>query len=46
MRISRHCRSNNLVNSFYKDEMNKKLYDLNGFGSSERIYSVNFYPDW
>lgn len=47
--MKQYCKNNPLKNSFLFDpevERNGVLVSLNAFGENERIYAINFYPDW
>lgn len=47
VRVKHYCKNNPLRNML-NDDMEKDgvLVALNAFGGNERIYAVNFYPDW
>ena len=47
LRIKHYC-NNNPLGKLYDDpiERNGVMITLNTFGGNERIYAVNFYPDW
>ena len=47
MRVKHYCKNNPLRNMLV-DDMEKEgiLVALNSFSGNERIYAVNFYPDW
>lgn len=44
----KHYCKNNPLKSMDVDDIEKDgvLVALNSFGGNERIYAVNFYPDW
>ena len=48
-RVKHYCKNNPLMKKGWFDpelEQNGVLVGLNAFGGKERIYAVNFYPDW
>lgn len=47
VRVKHYCKNNPLKSMDVDDiERDGVLVALNSFGGNERIYAVNFYPDW